>query len=136
MSLIEWKDDFKIGIAAVDSEHRDLIASINSLEEQLSQGATVNSIVAALGEIYALISAHFALEERYMRDTSYERLAPHKKDHESLLDELRDIMDRVEDEERYDQARLSAELDAWFTVHFRSHDAKLHHHEQSIETRR
>jgi hemerythrin len=136
MSLIEWKDEFEIGIAAVDTEHRELIAAINELDGQLREGPELGTVSAALGEIHALISAHFALEERYMRDTAYADFVPHKQDHESLLDQLRDIMDRVEDEGGFDETRLSAELDDWFTVHFRTHDAKLHRHERSREAGR
>lgn len=130
MSLIEWRDDFETGIPAVDSEHRALIASINALDRMLQNDAALDPVMAALGEIFALISAHFALEERYMRDTEYTDFGVHKDDHEKLLDELRDIMDQVDIDGDFDSSRLSRELDEWFTVHFRTHDAKLHQHEQ------
>ena len=126
MSLIEWKDEFSIGIAAVDFEHRDLIGLINDLHETLEQGVSYDNVVTTLGEIYAQISGHFALEERFMRDTEYAAYPAHKESHEALLDELRDIMDRVEDDGSYDKDRLARELEQWFTVHFRTHDAKLH----------
>jgi hemerythrin len=128
MTLIEWKDEFSVGVASVDLEHRDLIDLINDLHGMMGKDASQDQVVSALGEIYAQISAHFALEEKLMRDTEYESLADHKEDHESLLDELRDIMDRVEDDGSYDEARLSGELNTWFTEHFRTHDAKLHQH--------
>ena len=127
MSLIEWKDEFNIGIAAVDFEHRDLIELINDLHHRLIRGATYDSVVATLGEIYAQISGHFALEEKFMRDTEYAAYPAHKESHEALLDDLRDIMDGIEDDGSYDKDRLSTELEQWFTVHFRTHDAKLHH---------
>lgn len=128
MSLIEWKDEFSVGIASVDLEHRDLIDLINDLHAVMGEGGGFERIVASLGEIYAQISAHFALEEKFMRDTRYAGYPAHKTDHEALLDELRDIMDRVEDDGRYDEERLSGELGRWFTEHFRTHDAALHHH--------
>jgi hemerythrin len=40
-------------------------------------------------------SAHFALEERFMREHGYDQLALHKADHERLLDEIREIMDDI-----------------------------------------
>lgn len=128
MSLIEWKKEFSVGVAAVDLEHRGLIDLINDLHGMMGEGATHDQVISALGEIYAQISAHFALEEKFMRDTRYEGYPSHKDDHESLLDELRDIMDRVEDDGSFDEERLSNELEQWFTNHFRTHDAKLHHH--------
>lgn len=61
-----------------------------------------------------------------MRDARYDALPEHKSDHESLLDQLRDIMDKVEDDGSYDRERLSRDLERWFTEHFRTHDARLH----------
>jgi hemerythrin len=128
MSLIEWKDEFSVGVTAVDLEHRDLIDLINDLHALMQKNATHDQVMSSLGEIFAQISAHFALEEKFMRDTGYDGFAAHKEDHESLLDEIRDIMDRVEDDGSYDEDRLSAELERWFTEHFKTHDARLHRH--------
>jgi hemerythrin-like metal-binding protein len=126
MSLIEWRDEFSVGVASVDIEHRELIELINDLHDLTGKGATEEKVLNSLGEIFAQISAHFALEEKFMRDTGYEAYPDHKEDHESLLDELRDIMDRVEDDGSYEETRLSRELERWFTEHFRTHDARLH----------
>ena len=127
MSLIEWKEEFSVGVPSVDLEHRDLIDLINDLHGLMCEGASQQQVTATLGEIHAQISAHFALEERFMRDTGYSAYPDHKDDHEALLDELRDIMDRIEDDGNYDEERLSRELGLWFSEHFRTHDAKLHH---------
>jgi hemerythrin len=126
MSLINWKDEFSVGVAAVDVEHRELIELINSLDADMLEHATQKTVVESLGEIYARISAHFALEEKIMREADYDGYATHKEDHESLLDELLDIIDSVDDSGRYDRAALSRSLDSWFSDHFRTHDAKLH----------
>ena len=50
---------------------------------------------------------------------------------EALLDDLRDIMDEVEDDGEFDDARLAIDLDRWFSDHFRTHDAKLHRHQEN-----
>ena len=126
MSLIEWREEFSVGVPSVDLEHRDLINLINDLHGLLGEGATQEQVVTALGEIYAQISAHFALEEKFMRDVRYDGLDEHKEAHEELLDELRDIMDRVEDDGSFEEERLSRELERWFTEHFRTQDARLH----------
>jgi len=134
MSLIEWKEAYSVGVAEVDLEHRELIDLINDLHALMGKGATYEEVVDTLGEIYAQISAHFALEEKFMRTSRYAGYSSHKENHEELLDELRDIMDRVEDDGRFEEERLSAELERWFTVHFSTHDAKLHHFEQKQQS--
>jgi len=127
MSLITWRDEFSVGVAAVDHEHREMITLINELDQAMQRDASQATVVQALGEIYARISAHFALEEKTMRAARYTHFAAHKQDHEQLLDELLDVIDSVDDDGRYDRADLSRNLERWFSDHFRTHDAKLHH---------
>jgi hemerythrin len=126
MSLINWRDDFSLGIDAVDHEHREMIDLINDLDKVMKDGASHATVVQTLGEIYARISAHFALEEKMMRDAAYTEYASHKQDHEALLDDLLDVIDSVDEQGRYDRAALSHSLDAWFSDHFGTHDARLH----------
>ncbi|MGB5630571.1 MAG: hemerythrin family protein [Woeseiaceae bacterium] len=126
MSLINWRDEFSVGVAAVDHEHREMIALINELDGAMQDDTSQASVVQALGEIYARISAHFALEEKIMRDARYTYFAEHKQDHEQLLDALLDVVDSVDEKGRYDRADLSRSLERWFSDHFRTHDAKLH----------
>ena len=127
MPLIDWKDEFKIGIAAVDFEHRTLIDLINDVHAKLQHDAGETPVSDCLGEIYTHIAAHFALEERIMRERRYDQYAEHKADHEHLLDELRDIMDEYEVGAMPDhQAVLGERLSEWFGRHFRTMDARLH----------
>jgi len=127
MALIEWRDEFKVGIASVDHEHRQLIGLINDLHAGLAAHPAKAAIAGMLGEIYAKIAAHFALEERVMRERRYDQYDDHKADHERLLDEIRDIMDRHDADAYFNyEAALTAELGAWFGAHFRSKDARLH----------
>ena len=126
MSLIEWRDEYNTGIASVDHEHRELVELINALHRKMQADSTHDSIMEALGEIYAQISAHFALEEKIMQERHYRAYAEHKLDHETLLDELLDIMDSIDDEGQFSADELALDLDRWFSDHFRTHDARLH----------
>lgn len=125
MALLQWKDEYKVGVDAVDHEHKELIDLINRLHEKLMASGDETSTSAFFGDLFRGISAHFALEEKFMREQRYDQLAEHKADHERLLDEIRDIMDEFE---RHDvaSAELGAHLDAWFSRHFETHDARLH----------
>ena len=64
------------------------------------------AVSEVLGEIHARIAAHFALEEKIMREAHYDRFEAHKEDHEHLLDEIRDIMDAYEDRAEFDAGGL------------------------------
>jgi hemerythrin len=122
MALLQWKDRYSVGIAAVDHEHKELIELINKLHDELMAAAAPVTVEAFFGDLLKAITAHFALEERFMREQRYDQLAQHKADHERLLDEIRDMMDAVTGEE----SDLAERLDAWFSRHFETHDARLH----------
>ncbi|MDH3671226.1 MAG: hemerythrin family protein [Gammaproteobacteria bacterium] len=126
MSLIEWKKEFLIGVPDVDHEHRELIELINRLHASLDRDDPPITVEEFLGDIYAQISAHFALEEKIMRHHNYDEYKEHKADHERLLDDIRDIMDDYQDDSRFDKERLAERLKSWFTLHFKTKDARLH----------
>ncbi len=126
MSLIEWKPEFSVGVPAVDYEHRELIELINRLHDNLSDPDSHVTTAEFLGEVYTRISAHFALEEKIMRARNYDEYDDHKADHERLLNEIRDIMDEHDFSGTMDDRLLALRLQAWFTVHFRTKDARLH----------
>jgi hemerythrin-like metal-binding protein len=126
MSLIEWKEQYSLGVPEVDHEHRELIDLINALYESVKQARSDADVADFLGELYVRISAHFALEEKIMRDNGYDEYEDHKADHESLLDAIRDLMDDYEDGVYVDVERFGKRLDEWFSEHFRTRDARLH----------
>ena len=125
MSLLEWRDAYRIGIAEVDHEHQQLIGHINTLLE-ISLGGSKTAVADALGELHAQITAHFALEEKLMSAQRYPGYAAHKEDHEELLESLRDIMDAQERGRGYSAPQLADALSSWFMNHFREHDARWH----------
>ena len=127
MGLLHWEKRYSVGVEAVDHEHRELVDLINRLyEEARSKGSKV-AVLGFFGDLFKSISAHFALEERIMRERAYDQLLQHKDDHERLLDEIRDIMEDYEVTDLLDEQLLSQRLDAWFSRHFETHDARLHH---------
>ncbi len=127
MTLVVWRDEFRTGIASVDHEHEALIKLLNELHDRIQGGADDDAVADFLGEVHAQISAHFALEEKIMRERGYDQYADHKADHEALLDGIRDIMDEQARGAytEYDEA-LSEHLQSWFTQHFKTKDARLH----------
>lgn len=127
MTQLLWSDDFSVGVAAIDHEHRELISLINEICGVLETGSDEPiDRDELLGELFTTISAHFALEEKIMRDKGYDRFQEHKADHEKLLDELREIMDSQDDSGPSSAEKLVKALGDWFSIHFKTEDARLH----------
>ncbi len=126
MTLLTWKPEYSVGIESVDSEHREMIELINAVYDAIEDKKNPQSIEHFLGEVHATISAHFALEERVMRNANYDEFEAHKEDHEELLDEIRDLMDRFFDTPVQGLQLLQENLSDWFAGHFSTFDARLH----------
>ncbi len=126
MVLIEWHDEFNLGVPSIDHEHRELIELINETFELVKQNDSKVTLLDFLGEIYARISSHFALEEKIMREKKYDQYDDHKADHERLLDDIRNIMDECEYDNTFDENLFSERLSLWFSNHFKTRDARFH----------
>ena len=127
MALIEWRREFETGVAEVDHEHQELVALINQLHAELGGAGSKETVARFLGEVFARISAHFALEETVMRKHHYDEYQAHKAEHEALLDEIRDIMDDYEAGAYTDAGQaLASTVRDWFVNHFKTKDARLH----------
>ena len=129
MSVLQWRSEFGVGIEIVDHDHRELIGCIREYQQKLAACEDPERIIEILDKIYADIADHFAIEEKLMEQMRYAAFADHKEDHETLLDDLREIMVGVEDDGELDEVQLTDDLDRWFSDHFRVHDAKLHREE-------
>jgi hemerythrin len=127
MGLLHWEKRYSVGIEAVDHEHRELVDLVNRLYDEARARGSKIAVLGFFGDLFKAISAHFALEERFMRERGYDQLMQHKNDHERLLDEIRDIMEDYETTDLFDEQLLAQRLDAWFSRHFETHDARLHH---------
>ncbi|MFO1109341.1 MAG: bacteriohemerythrin [Bradyrhizobium sp.] len=126
MGLLQWEKRYSVGIEAVDHEHRELVDLINRLHDKATVQGSKLAVLGFFGDLYKAVSAHFALEEKFMREKQYDQLSQHKGDHERLLDEIRDLMEDYEVNDVFDEKLLAQRIDAWFSRHFESHDARLH----------
>ncbi|MEO5337479.1 MAG: hemerythrin family protein [Magnetospirillum sp. WYHS-4] len=127
MALLEWKTEYRTGFASVDYEHETLINLINELYGKIEAGCSGDEVRRYLGEIDGLIEAHFALEEKVMRDIRYDRYAAHKADHDHLLEQIREIIEDVGDGQAPGlRTSLGQRLTSWFGRHFATEDKSLH----------
>jgi len=108
---------------AIDDEHQQLLARINQFCEKLTESLLDHEIIFMISEIHATIAAHFKQEEEIMRQQHDANYTKHKVDHDSLLDEIKSLMENIEPGSTKNLGRaLAARCVAWFTVHYEDHD--------------
>jgi hemerythrin-like metal-binding protein len=127
LQRLEWRAAFSVGNPSIDHEHRQLIDLLNAIIDRLEKGGDPEEVADFLGEVNARVGAHFALEEKIMRDRHYDQYAEHKGDHERLLDDIRGIMDAFEEGSVGERrAEFAERLCDWFLIHSKTRDARFH----------
>lgn len=85
MALLDWKPELELGVAAMDREHRELVAAMNKIHELDREKAGRATVDAALQQLIKLTKAHFADEEKHMAAIGFPGLAVHARIHADML---------------------------------------------------
>lgn len=124
--LLDWRDEYLIGVEELDYEHRNLINRLNELHEQLAHHNEKAIIEDCLVEIHVRVEAHFALEERFMLDNDFKNYTHHKKEHDDFLAVIVDLIEkfRTNPELSYGD-ELEEQLQHWIVNHILTSDQEL-----------
>lgn len=103
-----------IGIAEIDTQHRQLLTLLERLKQSAEKGYgyAADAILAEL-EIQSRI--HFAVEESLMRLLSFPDTEAHVEEHRQLTEQLAKLRKRAQD---FDiEERLSSFVQTWLVNH-------------------
>jgi hemerythrin len=124
--LLKWDDSYLIGIEELDFEHKNLIEDINFLHKELAGHDEKSNIEKCLGDIFARLQAHFALEEHVMMAHGYSFYDEHKREHDDLLESYTETMLNYLNSPGTDSGDLvKIELNRWIADHILTSDKKM-----------
>jgi len=124
--LLEWHDDYLIGVAELDYEHRDLFRQLNTLHMELQVHEQQENIEACLGEIHTRIVSHFALEERFMREHATPGYIGHKQEHDDFLEVIVDVIEQYRSDPGPGRGEnLEHRLRSWIIRHITTWDREM-----------
>lgn len=102
MKAFEWQDEYSIGDATIDAQHRKLIDILNRLHDLLND-ETLDQASAEAGKVFDQLAdyvmTHFAYEEQVMADAGYpvDKVVEHKWQHDTLLAKVQEVMHAYQD---------------------------------------
>lgn len=93
VQIIEWSNDYVLGIAEIDDQHRALVGMINALDASTHAEYSADNMRRMLDELNAYVRDHFAFEERLMAGggCSPELVTRHCGEHAYFRSVLRDL---------------------------------------------
>jgi len=101
---MEWKDEFSVGVAIIDQDHKELLRIVNALSEALAKGPQPAGRIC--DELIEHTLAHFTREEHWFKPLGYPGAEQHRRMHQKLTERLLEYRDRLRQETDADRLAL------------------------------
>ena len=124
MNKIVWKDEFSVGVEALDRQHRQIIEVINSLIDKPRIFFRSQNVSSALMDLTNYVSEHFLLEERLLQENGYPALLEHSKRRTLYSQRITDFCKDSFGGKSEVPDELMAFLADWWTNHILHEDMK------------
>jgi hemerythrin len=122
-SMMEWDDDFSIGIEAIDDQHKTLLQMANDLITSVlyhdkSQGLYLQIIIRKL---IVFVRHHLYTEEMLMKTTGYPSFSEHLEKHEEFLNNILNL-NKIKTGAYNEPEKLAGLLHDWTLSHIATMD--------------
>ncbi len=127
MHAFTWSPRFETGIPVVDQQHRQLVAIVNRLGEQLIRGQVpAGGLEGLLGELAGYAQRHFADEERLMAEGALhpDHADEHRRHHQAFVAQVARLWQGREALERPEEV-LHGFLTSWLATHILEEDQAM-----------
>ncbi|MCL2410564.1 MAG: bacteriohemerythrin [Treponema sp.] len=136
--LIVWDKKFQCGIKVIDEQHKQLVELIN----EMFNHATGNHIQEndyfnrAIREMVKYVKIHFAAEEKILLATKFPGYNEHKKEHESFILAILNIVNEHKAGKRIVFSNYCRFLKDWVLSHIAMIDKQYFEYLKSIAARK
>ncbi len=124
MEFIEWGEHLSVGVTVFDNEHKQLVSLVNKLNQALLAGSAKKTMQEILQSLVNYTKIHFKHEEDYMVLYDYPEYEKHKKEHDTLTEQVMDFYTRYQAGETVFSFELMNFLKDWLTNHILITDKK------------
>lgn len=119
INVIRWKDEYSVGDATIDAEHKKLISLIGEIDEHCSDPAH-----ELLKQVLDYAEYHFRSEEDYMKKIGYPDLDTHIRLHKKLIHTLTSYQQHYE-AHKISLSAFKSFLFVWVRDHILDEDIKI-----------
>jgi hemerythrin-like metal-binding protein len=126
MTTLTWQPEFVLNEPRMDDTHREFVDLLAATENAAPGAATA----AALRAFVEHTEAHFAQEERWMKQLGFAAENCHSMQHQTVLQVVREVARRHAEAADADEAaplvaQMVGALAQWFPIHASMMDAAL-----------
>ncbi len=124
MALMEWSEQYSVGIPGIDKQHKKLIQIINELHEAMRNRRGKDVLEGLLVELVDYTGYHFDAEERYFQQHQYSGYVNHKTEHDLLKAKVVDFKGKFERGDAMVTLEVMNFLKDWLADHIMVTDKK------------
>jgi len=123
--MFEWKDEYLVGVTAIDQQHKQLFATAQRFHKAVAAARGKAMLDDLLTALVRYTEGHFFVEERLMSAIRYPERDQHAAQHRELRDRLIGFQQRFEGGETAMTIQVLQFLNGWLAEHTTSSDRRL-----------
>lgn len=120
--VIAWQGYYSVGNDYLDEQHQSIISLVNWLYEAITSGKEQDALPTLTRRLVEYTRVHFEDEEQMMLRNKYPALAEHKRAHERLVEQTRDLHFRTLQENPPGGQEVLTFLKQWWINHITGQD--------------
>jgi hemerythrin len=124
MSMFTWKDNFNIGVAEIDAQHRRLYSLADELYAAMFTGKGKDVMEPVLRNLVDYTKTHFAAEERLMQKCVYPDYQAHKMQHIEMTNKVLQLQRDFQAGKNMITIEVMEFLSNWLRHHIAGSDRK------------
>jgi len=124
MEIINWRNEFSVGVAEMDEQHKKLIGMINRLIEEQHNLTDQKTIAELLTEMTDYAQVHFRAEEYLMAEYGYDEKSNQEKMHQAFIEKTISFYSATDIGPNILSTALLDYLSTWLVSHILKEDMK------------
>ena len=125
MEIAKWDDSYKTGHIVVDTQHQELFRMVNQLHTAIMEDRAKEILMPTLERLVLYTLQHFRSEEDLMAKVNYPAMSSHKRMHEDLTKEVKELIGKYKSGRTVMTITLSNFLAKWLRHHIKQADLAL-----------
>jgi hemerythrin len=81
MELMDWSDQYSVGVKKMDDQHRTLVGMLNKLYDAMMNHCAIEITEPLVKQLMQYAQTHFVDEEALMATTGFPQLNEHREQH-------------------------------------------------------
>ena len=122
--MFEWKDDYLVGVPAIDQQHKRLFRVAGRFHDAIVANKGKATLDQLLDSLVCYTEVHYLLEERLMEDIDYPEREQHQAHHRALRRQLLGFQERFNGGETV-TIQVMQFLHRWLTGHTSTRDRQF-----------